>query len=265
MNRVYALLLRQYYLLSGSLTRLIPIFFWAAIDVVIWGFMTRYLLQFTPPGFNAVTAILGAVVLWSFLVRIIHGVAMAMFEDVWSRNFLNIFASPISIHEYAAGFVGSAIITSLMSLAALMVLVNLFFDLSLFTYGVLLIPFFFILYFSGIAIGLFGSALVMRFGPPAEWLVWPLPALMAPFVGVFYPLAVLPGWMQGVATILPPSYVFEGIRHFAAAGSIDWEGLAAGTALSFLYLILAVWAFAATYRSICRNGLLARYSAENTG
>ena len=48
------------------------------------------------------------------------------------------------------------------------------------------------------------------------------PALLSPFAAVFYPLAVLPQWMQGVAHVLPPAYVFEGMRHAAGQFAIPF-------------------------------------------
>ena len=54
-------------------------------------------------------ALLGAVLLWDFLTRVMQGVTMAFFEDVWSRNFLNLFATPLTIFDYLAGLVVAAI------------------------------------------------------------------------------------------------------------------------------------------------------------
>ena len=80
-------------------------FAWVAIDIVLWGFITRYLNSVSHGGFNFVPALLGAVLLWDFLTRVMQGVTMAFFEDVWSRNFLNFFATPLRISEYLAGLV----------------------------------------------------------------------------------------------------------------------------------------------------------------
>ncbi len=83
-------MLRQFYLLRGSPARILPLFAWVAIDMVLWGFITRYLNSVARAGFNFVPALLGAVLLWDFFSRVMQGVTTAFFEDVWSRNFLNI-------------------------------------------------------------------------------------------------------------------------------------------------------------------------------
>ncbi|HEY2016542.1 MAG TPA: ABC transporter permease [Bryobacteraceae bacterium] len=263
--RVGAIVLRQFYLLSGSPARVLPLFAWVAIDIVLWGFITRYLNSIAAPGFNFVPSLLGAVLLWDFLVRVMMGVTTAFLEDVWSRNFLNIFATPLKISEYLAGLVLSSIATSLVGLAVMLLLASAVFGLSFLGYGLLLVPFLLMLFISGIALGIFGSGIVLRLGPAAEWFIWPLPALLSPFAGVFYPLSTLPPWMRFVARMLPPSYVFEGVRRVISGQPVSATALLAGAGLAAFYLLLTCWFFTRIYRHAVRTGLIARYSAESLG
>ena len=182
-QRTAAIVLRQLYLYRGSPVRIVPLFGWVVIDVILWGFITRYLNSFPSSGYNFVPALLGAVLLWDFFTRVMQGVTTAFFEDVWSRNFLNVFASPILISEYITGLVLSSIWTSMVGLVMMLLLARGVFGLSLLGYGLLLIPFFLVLFLCGIALGIFASALVLRMGPAAEWLIWPIPAMISPFAG----------------------------------------------------------------------------------
>jgi len=192
-----------------------------------------------------------------------HGVTMAFLEDVWSRNFLNLFASPLTIAEYLGGLVLSSIATSSAGLLMMVVLASAVFGLSVFGYGLLLVPFLLTLFLFGIALGIFGSALVLRFGPASEWLVWPVPALLSPFAAVFYPVSTLPHWMQHVSRLLPPTYVFEGIRAILKGDDYGGAALAWSSFLSVLYILLASWFFSRIHRQAVRSGLLARHSAES--
>ncbi len=257
-----AIVLRQFYLIRGSLSRTLPLFVWAGIDIVLWGFITKYLNTVVSSRFNFVPSLLGAVLLWDFLIRVMQGVTMTFFEDVWSRNFLNMFATPLSISEYLSGLVLSSIAPSSVGLVVMVVLATAVFGLSFFVYGVMLVPFFLVLFMCGIALGIFGSGLVLRLGPPAEWFVWPIPAMISPFVGVFYPLATLPRWMQYIGRVLPPSYVFEGMRAIVSGSSSSSDGLFLGVCLAVLYILLAGWFFTRVYRHAVHTGLIARYSAE---
>ncbi len=257
-----AVALRQFYLIRGSFPRVFPLFAWVAIDIVLWGFITKYLNTVSASRFNFVPLMLGAVLLWDFFTRVMHGVTMAFFEDVWSRNFLNIFATPLSVFEYVGGLVLASIATSSVGLIVMLLVATLVFGLSFFSYGVLLIPFLLVLFLFGIALGIFGSALVLRLGPASEWFVWPIPALISPFAGVFYPLSTLPRWMQYVGRILPPSYVFEGMRAIVLGRPASAAALLGGVCLALLYILGAGFFFTRIYRYAVRTGLIARYSAE---
>ena len=78
-----------------------------------------------------------------------------------------------------------------------------------------------------------GAALALVPGTPelpaSEWLVWPLPGLLSPFAGVFYPLSTLPSWMRAVAHVIPPAYISEDLRAILAGrapapGTQLWTG-----------------------------------------
>ena len=260
-RRSFAIFLRYLYLIRGSFSRVMPLFAWVAIDIVLWGFISKYLNTVTG-GMNFVPTLLGAVLLWDFFIRVMQGVTMTFFEDVWSRNFLNFFATPMLISEYLGGLIISGVATSLVGLAAMMILAGAVFGLSFFTVGAALAPFLLTLFIFGIALGVLACALVLRLGPAAEWFIWPIPALVSPFAGVFYPVSTLPRWMQLVAHALPPSTVFEQMRAIVGGGAADWAALGGAIALSLLYLFAAAWTFARTYRFAVRVGLIARYSAE---
>jgi len=191
-----------------------------------------------------------------------QGITTAFFEDVWSRNFLNVFAAPMRVTEYVAGLISIGVTNSLVALVAMFAVAWAVFGLSFLAYGIAIAPFLAVLFLTGIALGVLGSGMVLRLGPASEWLIWPIPTLLAPFAGVFYPLNVLPAWMQVVSHALPPAYVFTGMRDVVSGKPPPWDQLAVGGGLALAYLALASLFFAAVYRFAIRTGLIARYSAE---
>jgi ABC-2 type transport system permease protein len=260
---IAGVVLRQMYLLRGSPVRVFPMVTWVAIDIVLWGFITRYLNSVSGSGVDFIPTLLGGVLLWDFCTRIMQGVSTAFLEDVWSRNFLNLFASPLSISEYIAGLVLTSIMTSLIGVVVMLVLATGVFHLQFFSLGAPLMLFFMVLFVFGITLGIFASAIVLRLGPASEWLLWPLPAVMSPFAAVFYPLSTLPQWMQWVAHALPPAYVFEGMRALLSGHGFPAALLAQSAAVAAAELLLAAYYYARVYRHAVRTGLLARYSAES--
>ncbi|HEV3245212.1 MAG TPA: ABC transporter permease [Candidatus Paceibacterota bacterium] len=261
LKRTWAIFLRQLYIIRNLPSRVVPYFLWAVLDVVMWGFITRYLFAVGAETFSIVPTLLGAVILWDFLSRVRDGITIPFLEDVWTNNLLNIFASPLRLYEYIGGFVIMSITTSIFGLAVMLVLARFAFGFSLFSLGLALAPFFLILLLFGIALGILSASIVFRFGPYAEWFVWPIPAVLNLFVGVFYPVSVLPGWMQLISYALPPTYVFEGMRSVLLSGTLDARALALGFALTLVYILLAYGVFWWVYRLVVRSGLLSRFSA----
>jgi ABC-2 type transport system permease protein len=257
--------LRQLYLMRSSPTRILPMVAWVAIDIVVWGFMSRYLNSVAGGSVNFIGSLLGAVLFWDFFTRVMQGVSMAFLEDVWSRNFINVFATPLLISEYLMGLVLTGVTTSLIGLVVMLLLATAVFGLHFLAMGAMLVPCLLVLFLFGIALGVLASAMVLRLGPASEWLAWPIPALLSPFVGVFYPLSTLPPWMRAIGHLLPPSYVFENLRALVAGRGYSWRELGLSVVLAALDVALAGWAFRAVHRNAVRSGLLARYSAESVG
>jgi ABC-2 type transport system permease protein len=262
LRRVAAVVLRQLYLYAGSPQRVLPLFVWVTVDILLWGFITRFLNQVGHAGFSFVPYLLGAVLLWDFLTRVMQGITTAFFEDVWSRNFLNMFATPLRTSEYIAGLVTIGVTNSLIALVAMVTLAWLAFGLSFLAYGIAMLPFLAVLFVTGIALGVLGCGMVLRLGPASEWLIWPIPTVLAPLSAVYYPVSALPGWLQPISRVLAPSYVFDGMRRVVAGKPAPWDQLAIGGGLALLYLIAAALFFAAIHRYAIRTGLIARYSAE---
>jgi ABC-2 type transport system permease protein len=263
LSRLAAILLRQFYLYRGSVARAVPLFAWVAIDMMLWGFMTKFLGSITQSRYQFVPALLGAVLFWDFMSRVMQGVTISFFEDVWSRNFLNIFASPITVPEYIGGLMISSVATSLIGVVVMVVIATFAFGLSFAVYGAMLIPFVLVLLLFGMALGIAAVALVLRLGPAAEWFVWPIPALLSPFAAVYYPIATLPAWMRWISRLLPPSYVFEGMRAVVSGQRFDAGMLAISLAMAAGYILVAYWVFLSVFRYAVRTGLIARYSAES--
>ena len=263
LKRAGAIVLRQFYLMRGSPARILPMFGWVALDILLWGFITRYLNTVAAPRVDFVPAMLGAVLLWDFLVRVMQGITTTFFEDVWSRNFLNLFATPLTISEYCAGLVLSSIATSAFGLTAMLLIATFVFGLSFLAYGPPIVLFLLVLFLFAVSLGIFACAVVLRLGPAAEWLIWPIPALLSPLACVFYPRSALPLWMQYLARLLPPSWVFEAMRKIVAGRSPSLWALLGSAGLALVYVLLAGWFFTRIYRYAVRSGLIARYSAES--
>ena len=251
-------------MIKSNPIRLLSIFMWLIIDIFQWGFLTKYLGSFGGAVFNVVTVLLGSVILWEFMGRIQQGIMTSFLEDVWSQNFINFFASPLEVKEYFAGLVLTSVLTSFIGFLIMLLIAGLIFGYNIFVIGLYILPFILLLFIFGVAMGLFITGLIFRLGPSAEWLGWPIPAVMAIFVGVFYPIAALPNYLQFFSQILPPTYVFESIRLILKGDFNIGMNLVLGLVLAVIYLFLSYLFFLSVYKHNLKTGSISKFSAEES-
>ncbi|MEI6656467.1 MAG: ABC transporter permease, partial [Verrucomicrobiota bacterium] len=220
---VNALLLRYVFLYTRSPVRLVEMVFWPIVDLLVWGFLTVYLRQSTSgdlPQF--ITFLLGGMILWDILFRAQQGVAISFLEDVWTRNLLNIFVAPVRSAEYLSATFAVGVLRICVTAVALVVIGWLAYSFNVFVMRWWLIPFFLNLMLFGWSLGMISTALILRWGQAAESLAWAVPFFIQPVVAVFYPVSVLPAWLQPVAQALPATHIFEGMREVMRTGSMSW-------------------------------------------
>jgi ABC-2 type transport system permease protein len=255
--RVVGVVRRDVHALRGNPPRVVEMVFWPTFEIVVWGFVSLYLRDNGVP--TAIAALLGAVLLWQLLARAQGELAVSFLEDVWSRNLLNVFVTPLSTVEYVVGMVLFGASKLAVSTALMAVLTLVLYGFGLFTLGPALVPFMALLLVMGWALGLVSIAAVLRFGPSAQTVAWILAFAFQPFSAVFYPVAVLPPAAAAVATAVPASHVFEGMRAVLAGQGVDGGRLATAAGLDLLFVVVAIGCLAYALRHARRNGRLSRF------
>jgi ABC-2 type transport system permease protein len=255
-RRVSAMVLRYVYLLRSSWSRILELIYWPAVQLIVWGFLQFYIAQNSGFFARAAGMFIGAVLLWDVLFRGQLGFSVSFLEEMWSRNLANIMISPLRPIE----FVGALMVMSIIRLAVGMIPVTLlaiaFFDFNVYALGFALAAFFLNLILTSWSVGIVVSGLVMRNGMGAESLAWTVMFVLMPLTCVYYPVSVLPTWLQPVAWALPPTYVFEGMRELVLEKSFRPDLMVAAFALNALYLTIAVAVFLALLKSARRIGSL---------
>ena len=248
------------FICSRNTFRAMDICFWPVMDLLVWGFVTMYMLKVSHAVPGLITFLVGAVIMWNVFYRAQQVVCLSFLEDVWSRNLLNIFTSPVKVSEfitaaYIIGLIQSLIVAVLLSTMAAVAyhfnVIELGFDAGLLFANLLLL---------GWALGLISTALILRWGPQAEVLAWAVPFIVQPICAVFYPVSVLPGWLQPVAWCMPAAYVFEGLRALLAHSATSiWSYVLPAFALNLVYLAGAGLFFKLMFDQARDKGLLGRY------
>ena len=256
--RVMAFTTRHLYLYKRSLPRLMEIFYWPFLDLVLWGFVTIYLVQFKGQLPNFVAFFLGALILWDILFRSQQGISVSFLEDMWARNILNIFVTPISPMEYIVALMLVSIVKLAAASVVMVLLAWLFYSFNIFLIGISLIPLIANLVIMGWTVGIVTTALILRFGQEAEVLAWAVAFLFQPVSAVFYPVSVLPHFLQIIAGVIPSSYVFEGMRRVITSGDFPVSELLWAAGLNGIYLLLALIFFHQNFDIVKKKGLLVK-------
>ncbi|MBZ0220711.1 MAG: ABC transporter permease [Candidatus Methylomirabilis sp.] len=257
-QRILAYTIRHLYLYKRSLPRLMEILYWPVLDLLVWGFVTVYLSrqEGAVPGF--VTFFIGALILWDLLFRSQQGISVSFLEDVWSRNLLNIFVSPLSATEYILSLLFLSTIKLVLTATVMVTLAWLLYAFNIFALGLTLVPLVLNLIVMGWAVGILTTSLILRFGQEAEVLAWGVALLFQPVSAVFYPVEVLPWFLRAVANYIPAAHIFEGMRLVLNTGEFPAREVAAAAALNFVYIVLSVLFFYWNFRVVRRKGLLAK-------
>lgn len=254
--RVWALVLRYTYVMLSSWPRMVEMAYWPTVQMIMWGFLSQFLANQTSYLAQAAGVLISAVLLWDVLFRGQLGVSVTFFEEMWSRNLGHLFVSPLRPVELAGSLLVMSLIRTLLGIVPASLLAMLFFGFSVYSLGLSLVAFFFSLMMFGWAIGLAVSGLVMRYGLGAENIAWAAVFALMPVSAVYYPVAVLPEWLQAVAWAMPPAYAFEGMRAILVHQTIRGDLMVLSFALNGLYLAAGVWAFFGFFRLARRRGLL---------
>lgn len=262
-NTILALVSRYVLLYTRNPVRLIELFFWPIVQLLVWGFVTNYLQGQGSGNFpKVITFLIGGIILWDALFRSQQGVAISFLEDVWTRNLLNVFAAPVRMSEYLAATFVVGLLRVFVTTVVMALIAWFGYSFNLFQFEFSLIIFYLNLMLFGWSLGVLVTAIILRWGHGAESLAWAIPFMIQPVAAVFYPVSALPGWLQPVALALPPAHVFEGMRHILTHGNVAWQPMMIALGLNAGYLALSGGIFALTLRTAKQRGLLVKVSSS---
>ena len=255
-HRVGAMVLRYLYLLRSSWSRVLDLIYWPAVQMLVWGFLQLYITQNSGFFARAAGMFIGAVLLWDILFRGQLGFSVSFLEEMWSRNLANLMFSPLRPIELVAALMVMSIVRLAVGMVPVTILAIVFFGFNLWSFGFALAAFFLNLILTSWAVGIVVSGVVMRNGMGAETLAWTVMFVLMPLTCVYYPVSVLPVWLQPLSWALPPTYVFEGMRALVLEGTFRGDLMLVAFGLNLVYFAIAVVVFLALLRSARRIGSL---------
>ncbi|MCA1457514.1 ABC transporter permease [Bradyrhizobium sp. BRP22] len=256
LNRINAMVLRYWYLLLSSWPRLLELVYWPALQIITWGFLQNYISQTSGFFAQAGGTLIGAVILWDILFRGQLGFSISFLEEMWARNLGNLMMSPLKPIEFLISLMIMSVIRLTIGVVPMTLLAFFFFGFNFYAIGLPLIAFFCNLIFTSWSVGIFASGLVLRNGLGAESIVWTMMFALMPLACIYYPVSVLPPWLQIIAWMLPPTYVFEGMRALLIDHVFRTELMVDALVINAVLLVASFSIFLAFLRSAKRNGSL---------
>ncbi len=256
MHRLWGLFLRYYYNLLRSYDRLTDMFFWPVVDLLMWGLTSQYLVKTGALNNTVILALLGGIMLWIFPWRGQYEITVSLLEDLWNRNLVNLFATPVKFMEWVATLLLIGVFKAAVSFGFASLVAILLYQTNIYTLGIKLLPWAGLLIIFGWVFGLLVAGIIMRYGTKIQTLAWTAIHLVSPFIGVYYSIDTLPSWAQTVSRYVPASYVFEAMRSEIAGVSVPLTNLIMPSILCLIYLGLALWMLARSYRHILKRGLI---------
>ena len=246
---MYGLFLRHFYLIKGSLPRILDLIYWPTIQIILWGFISKFFSIYSDYYNNTVGIILTCAILYDILFRSSISFNMLFLEEVWSRNFTNLFIAPLRLREIIVSLIFTALVRTLIGLVPAIILTSPLFGVSILKLGLPLLLLFLSLYIFGITLGLFVSAGLIRFGPSFENIAWSSLFLLAPLGCIYYPIEILPSFFQLIAKALPLVYIFDEARNILINDFVNYDNLKYACLLNIFYLIIGIGLF---YRSFLK-------------
>lgn len=266
LQRIWGLVYRHLAVYRRSWPRLVETAYFPTLELLIWGFTANFFMHMRP-GAAMVTggavsaapiagALLAGVLLWQVMLRGQLGVTFTFLEEIWSRNLGHVFVSPLRPAEMVATLLAVSVMRTVVGVLPAIAIAYFCYAFNLFGLGQVLILFFVNLLVMGWWVALGIVALLFRYGAGAEALAWTLAFGITPLACVFYPVTVLPAWLQPFALALPAAHVFQGMRAALLHHSVEWHQLAQAALLNLIWMALSIAVFGAQFRAARIRGAL---------
>jgi ABC-2 type transport system permease protein len=260
-SAIKAVLRQEVYVTKASWEVIFDIFIFTLANIVLFGFIANYLVQGSDSLSSQlqVQSLVVAVVFWEALRINQYSASVSSMWNIWSHNLSNMFIAPIRVTEYLIAHVIAATIKSAFVLVCAIALVAYLFHISILSLGVGPILFGYLnMVIFGTAVGLVLIGLVFRYGTKIQALTWGTIFMIQPFCAVYFPVNVLPGFLQPICYLFPATYFFEWLRALYEKTAYSDAKLLLAFIFNLAYLVAACWIFTRLLANAKRSGQLVR-------
>lgn len=256
-ERVKAVILQEVYITRRSLEIIVDLFYTSLITVIVFGFVSGFLTGVMNP--NTGSYLILGMLLWDVIRVNQYSVTVGSLWNIWSHNLSNMFVAPLSMAEYLAAHMLSALLKTSVIFGMISVIAALGFQFQIWRVGLVNLGLFFAnLTMFAWAIGLVLLGVIFMIGTRIQALAWGAVFIFQPLTAAFFPLGVLPPAARLVAYAIPPTWVFEAARRALVSPAVDWTAAGVAFGENAVYLGAGAWAFHHMWARSRRTGQFAR-------
>ncbi len=257
-HRIAAVMMRHVYETRRNVDRITDMLYWPVLDIIMWGFFTTYLGRGAGMQPDVIKFLLGATILWALFYSFQRDMAVGFLDELWSRNLINLFSTPLTITEYVTGLICVNLAKTILGAGAASLLAWAAYHFNIFPWLLAFVPYLLNLMLFAFALGIVVTGLIFRYTTKIQALAWSCAGLLAPISCVLYPLKSLPLWLREIAWMLPTTHSFEGMRQALAGGGFSPYHFWWGMALNVVYFALALGIFQLVFQAAKARGLLVK-------
>jgi ABC-2 type transport system permease protein len=161
---------------------------------------------------------------WSYLSVTFDGVTEIITIERWEGTIEYTFMAPISRFTHMFGSCWYAVVHGILFTSIQLIVVALFFHLDVSQANYLTAIFILLLgSVSFVGFGIAAAVLPLLFTERGSQMTYIIKAVILLVSGVYYPISVLPGWMQVAARVSPATYVLNGLRDALQHNAPIWS------------------------------------------
>ena len=258
LHRINAVIERHMYESRRNFDRVVDMVWWPVLDIVMWGFFTVYLAHSNRLQPTVISCLLGAVILWGTFYSFQRDMAIGFIDELWCRNLINLFSTPLTLSEYMAGLITVCILKVMVGLLAAAAIGWAAYSFDIFPWLPAFIPYMANLLLFALALGIAITGMIFRYTTKIQALAWSFAGLLMPVSCVMYPMSSLPRWLQDIAWMLPTAHSFEGMRQVLAGRGFSPTHFWWGAGLNAVYFAIAIGFFGWIYEKARARGLLVK-------
>ena len=257
-HRIVAVMARHAYEARRNVDRVTDMVYWPVLDVVMWGFFTTYLGHGLGMQPDVIKFVLSAIIIWGLFYSFQRDLAVGFLDELWSRNLINLFSTPLTISEYMTGLICVNVAKAMVGVGAASLLALAAYRFNIFPWLPGFVPYLINLILFAFALGIMITGLIFRYTTKIQALAWSFAGLLAPISCVLYPVKSLPPWLRGIAWTLPTTHSFEGMRQLLAGGGFNSHHFWWGLVLNLFYFLFAIAVFKIVFAAAQNRGLLVK-------